>query len=226
MAMQMAALWLSLKLAGLTALGLLPLALLLGRWLAWTTSPLRAWVEAGVLLPLVLPPTVLGFYLLQALGRQSWLGSGYEQLTGQTLVFGFEGILLASFLFNLPFAVQPMQRAFAAIAPELREAAACCGLSPLRSFWLLEWPLAWPGILAALLLTFAHTLGEFGVVLMVGGNIPGQTQTLALVIYDHVQALEMGQAHLLSLGLLVSSFLSLAALYLLAGPRHTGPFRG
>ncbi|MGE3725735.1 MAG: molybdate ABC transporter permease subunit [Candidatus Sericytochromatia bacterium] len=219
------ALWLSLKLALFTVLSLLPAALLLGRWLAWTKSPLRAWIEAGVLLPLVLPPTVMGFYLLQALGRPSWLGGLYESLTGQTLVFGFEGILCASILFNLPFAVQPVQRAFATIPPELREAAACCGLTPARSFWLLEWPLAWPGILAAMLLTFAHTLGEFGVVLMVGGNIPGKTQTLALVIYDRVQAMEMTEAHLLSLGLVGISFLSLAGLYLLSGPRQSGPFR-
>jgi molybdate transport system permease protein len=215
-----AALWLSLKLALSTALGLLPLALLLGRWLAFSNSPLRAWIEAGVLLPLVLPPTVIGYYLLLAMGRTSWLGSSYESLTGQTLVFGFDGLLLASLVFNLPFAIQPVQRAFAAIAPEVREAAACCGLSIWRSFFLIEWPLTWPGILTALLLTFAHTLGEFGVVLMVGGNIPGQTQTLSLIIYDRVQALDLAGAQTLSLALVAVSFLCLATLYIVAGPRQ------
>lgn len=212
------ALVLSLKLALVTTLTLLPGALVLARWLALSRHRLCAWVSAGVLLPLVLPPTVLGYFLLLALGRQSWLGSLFEAFTGQTLVFSFIGLWLASLLFNLPFAVQPMQRAFVAIPPEVREAAACCGLSAWQSFWLVEWPLAWPGILAAALLTFAHSLGEFGVVLMVGGNIPGQTQTLALVIYDRVQALDLAGASGLSLGLLLFSFLILVVLMRLEKP--------
>lgn len=213
------ALLLSLKLALISALTLLPGALLLGRWLAFSQHRLRPWVSAGVLLPLVLPPTVMGYFLLLALGRQSWLGALFEALSGQTLVFSFTGLWLAALLFNLPFAVQPVQRAFTAIPREVREAATCCGLTPWQAFWLVEWPLAWPGILAATLLTFAHTLGEFGVVLMIGGNIPGQTQTLALVIYDRVQALDLTGAGSLSLGLLIFSFLTLAALLRLEKPR-------
>ncbi|MGV3523791.1 MAG: molybdate ABC transporter permease subunit [Candidatus Sericytochromatia bacterium] len=215
------ALILTLQLALCTTLVLLPVGLWLGRWLAWSPSRLRVWLEAGVMLPLVLPPTVLGYYLLIGMGKQSWLGSVYLNLTGKTLVFGFAGLLLASLVFNLPFAVQPMQRAFAAIPHEVREAGWCCGLSGWQSFWRIEWPLAWPGILSALALTFAHTLGEFGVVLMVGGNIPGETQTLALVIYDRVQAFDLAGAHRLSLGLLALSFVCLASVYLLGGPRRT-----
>ncbi|PIQ23270.1 molybdate ABC transporter permease subunit [bacterium (Candidatus Blackallbacteria) CG17_big_fil_post_rev_8_21_14_2_50_48_46] len=203
---------LSLKLAFLTALGLLPLALFLGRFLAFSQKNWRGFCEAGLMLPLVLPPTVMGYYLLLGLGQNSWLGGIYAAISGKTLVFSFEGILLASWLFNLPFAVQPIQRAFAAIPHEIREAAACCGLSNWQAFWRVEWPLAWPGILSSLLLCFAHTLGEFGVVLMVGGNIPGETQTLSLLIYDKVQALDFQGARGLSLGLLVFSFLSLAAM--------------
>lgn len=216
------ALWLSLKLAGATAGLLLPLGLLLGRWLAVSRSPLRAWVDAAVMLPLVLPPTVIGYYLLLSLGSQSWLGKLYESFADKTLAFSFEGLLLASLLFNLPFMIQPIQRAFSAIPNDVREAARCCGLGSWQAFWRIEGPLAWPGILAGLVLSFAHTLGEFGVVLMVGGNIPGETQTLAIVIYDRVQALDLTTANQLSLLLLGSSFAAIAALYLLMGQR--GPW--
>ncbi len=211
------ALTLSLRLALFTALLLLPIGILLGRWLAVSQHPLRAWLDAAVMLPLVLPPTVLGYYLLLALGNQTWLGRVYESLVGQTLAFSFEGLLLASLLFNLPFMIQPIQRAFAAIPTEVREAARCCGLNRWQAFWKIEGPLAWPGILAGLVLSFAHTLGEFGVVLMVGGNIPNETQTLAIVIYDRVQALDLTAANQLSLLLLGSSFAAVAGLYLLMG---------
>ena len=166
--MDWAAASVSFRLASLTALVLLPLALLLGRWLAISEAKARPVVEALLLLPLLLPPTVIGFYLLSAFGRNSVLGAALGQLTGISLVFSFEGLLLASLLVNLPFMVQPIQRAFAAIPNSLREAAWVCGLSGLSTFLRVELPLAWPGILAGIALTFAHTLGEFGVVLMVG----------------------------------------------------------
>jgi len=207
---------LSLKLAGVTALLLLPVSLFLGRWLAVTSWRGRTAIEALVMLPLVLPPTVLGYYLLIGLGRQSWPGRLFESLTDQTLVFSFEGLVIASWLFNLPFAVQPAQRAFSAIPAALREAAWTCGLSAWKTFLKIELPLAWPGILTALVLTFAHTLGEFGVVLMVGGNIPDETQTLAITIYDRVQAFDFEAANHLSLALLLFSFVSIAAIYALS----------
>lgn len=168
----------------LTALGLpLAYALAMGRW------PGRSLVEAVVALPLVLPPTVLGFFLLLATGPHSPLGRAYTALTGSQLPFTFAGILLGSVLFNLPFAVRPFTAALAAMDRRLIEAAWCLGQSRWRTFWRVTLPLCWPGILAGMVLTFAHTVGEFGVVLMVGGNIPGVTRTLSIAIYDDVQAL-------------------------------------
>ena len=198
------ALALSVRLGLLTMLILVPLAVLLGRWLAvtrWRGKPL---VEALVILPLVLPPTVLGFYLLASMGPNSPVGRAFEALFGGSLVFSFQGLVVASILVNIPFAVQPAQRAFEAIGADLRDAAATCGLSPFAAFRTIELPLAAPGILTGAILAFAHTLGEFGVVLMVGGAIPGETKTLALSIYDRVQALDMagaGQMAALLLGL-------------------------
>ena len=198
------ALALSVRLGLLTMLILVPLAVLLGRWLAvtrWRGKPL---VEALVILPLVLPPTVLGFYLLASMGPNSPVGRAFEALFGGSLVFSFQGLVVASILVNIPFAVQPAQRAFEAIGADLRDAAATCGLSPFNAFRTIELPLAAPGILTGAILAFAHTLGEFGVVLMVGGAIPGETKTLALSIYDRVQALDMagaGQMAALLLGL-------------------------
>jgi molybdate transport system permease protein len=171
------ALSLSLQLAAATALLLLPLAIWLARLLAWSQFRHQAALEAAILLPLVLPPTVLGYYLLLGFGGASPLGQAYHALTGRALVFSFDGLLAASLIFNLPFAVQPMQRSFAAIPREVREAAWVSGLSRWQTFLRIELPLAWPGIAAALALTFAHTLGEFGVVLMVGGSLPGETKT-------------------------------------------------
>ena len=173
----------------------------------------RDLIDAVVCLPLVLPPTVLGYYLLVAMGSASPIGELYESITGRQLVFSFGGLLVASVIFNIPFAVQPLQRAFEGISQEVRDAAACCGLSRLRTLWRIELPLAWPGIMSALVLTFAHTLGEFGVVLMVGGNIPGETRTIAVAIYDRVQAFDQAAAAVMSATLLVICFVAIGATY-------------
>ncbi len=213
--MDWAALTLSLQLAFATTLILLPLAVLIARPLAWRAFRGKSLVEALVALPLVLPPTVLGFYLLVALGDASALGQAYHALTGRALVFTFDGLLLASIVFNLPFAVQPVQRAFDAIPREVREAAWCCGLTRWQALWKVELPLAWPGLLTAIVLTFAHTLGEFGVVLMVGGNIANETRTVAIAIYDRVQAFDDHGAAVMSATLLAFSFAAIAAINVL-----------
>lgn len=205
----------SLTLAAMTALTLLPIALWLGRWLATSASPARPAMEAALLLPLLLPPTVIGFYLLTALGGASPTGAWLSHRLGVQLVFTFEGLLVASWLVNLPFMVQPVQRAFASIPRSVREAAWVSGLSAWRTFWRIELPLAWPGVLAGLALTFAHTLGEFGVVLMVGGNIAGQTRTLSISIYDRVQAFDNEAAAQMSLALVGLSLGALALVFAL-----------
>lgn len=217
--MDWSALNLSLQLAMATLLVLLPLGVWAGRGLTWGRFRGKALLEALLALPLVLPPTVLGYYLLVAMGGGSVLGRWYQSPTGHTLAFSFEGLLIASILFNLPFAIQPMQRAFEAIAPEVREAALCCGMSRLRILRRIELPLAWPGILSAMVLTFAHTLGEFGVVLMVGGSIPGETQTIAIAIYDRVQAFDTAAAGVMSAVLLGISLAAIGLSYL-AGSRR------
>jgi molybdate transport system permease protein len=217
------ALELSLRLAVWTCLLLLPPSLWLARLLAWGRFRGRALVEALVALPLVLPPTVLGFYLLVALGGASPLGRAWEAITGGSLVFSFEGILLASIVFNLPFAVQPLQRAFEAIPGNVREAAWCSGLSGWQTFRRIELPLAWPGLVSAIALTFAHTLGEFGVVLMVGGSIAGETRTIAISIYDRVQAFDDAGAATMSAFLLLVSFATIALVYGLARRSRAGP---
>jgi molybdate transport system permease protein len=209
------ALWLSLRLGGLTVLCLTPIALGLGRWLAVARFRGRSFLEALLALPLVLPPTVVGFYLLIAFGGGSWTGRLWRDLFGHTLVFSFDGLLIASVIVNIPFAVQPAQRAFEAISPDLREAAASCGMSFWRSLWRIELPLAWPGILTGMVLTFAHTLGEFGVVLMVGGNIPGETRTIAIAIYDRVQAFDDIGAGRMAAVLLLISLVTIALTYFL-----------
>ncbi|MBI3453151.1 MAG: molybdate ABC transporter permease subunit [Rhodospirillales bacterium] len=213
---------LSLRLAFWTCLVLLPLAVLAGRALAWRRFAGKGFVEAFVALPLVLPPTVLGYYLLTAFGAQSPLGRAFATAFGGNLVFTFEGLLLASVIFNIPFAVQPLQRAFAAIPPDMREAAWCSGMSRWATFWRVELPLAWPGLVSAFALTFAHTLGEFGVVLMVGGNIPGETRTIAIAIYDRVQAFDDGGAAIMSALLLVLSFIAIGLVYILANRDRRG----
>jgi molybdate transport system permease protein len=211
--MDWSALTLSLKLAAWTVLILLPLGIWAGHALAAHDFRGKAWVEALLALPLVLPPTVLGYYLLVAMGGASPVGQFYESVFGKPLVFSFEGLLLASVIFNIPFAIQPMQRGFEAIAPEVRDAAACCGLSRWRTLWRIELPLAWPGILSAVVLTFAQTLGEFGVVLMVGGSIPGETKTVAIAIYDRVQAFDTAGAGVMSAVLLLISLVAIGAAY-------------
>lgn len=205
----------SLWLAGLTALTLLPASVWLARWLATSASPARPVIEAALLLPLLLPPTVIGFYLLTSLGGASAVGTWLDEQLGLRLVFSFQGLLVASWLVNLPFMVQPLQRAFAAIPRSVREAAWVSGLSGWRTFWRIELPLAWPGVLAGAALTFAHTLGEFGVVLMVGGNIAGQTRTLSIAIYDRVQAFDNTGAHRMSLMLVGLSLAALAVVFAL-----------
>lgn len=214
------ALTLSLKLAAWTMAVLLPVGIGIGRILAWQDFPGKAFVEALLALPLVLPPTVLGYYLLVAFGGASPVGQLYHRITGNQLVFSFEGLLVASVLFNLPFAIQPMQRGFEAISRDVRDAAACCGLTGWRTLWRIELPLAWPGILSALVLTFAHTLGEFGVVLMVGGSIPGETKTIAISIYDRVQAFDTPAAGVMAATLLVISLLAIGSTYLAASRRR------
>lgn len=211
------ALRLSLQLALLTAAILLPIAIAVGRWLAITRIGGRAVIEAAITLPLILPPTVIGFYLLVAMGPDSPAGAAWTAVFGDTLVFSFKGILIASVLVNLPFAVQPAQRAFEAVGQDLRDAAATCGHSPWRTLWRIELPLAWPGIVTGAVLTFAHTMGEFGVVLMVGGSIPGQTRTIALSIYDRVQAFDDAAAGRMAALLMLISLLAVTAGFFLTG---------
>lgn len=218
------ALMLSLRLGALTVLVLLPIGIGLGRLLAWRHFPGKGLVEACFALPLVLPPTVLGYYLLVGLGPTSPLGRLLESVFGRPLVFSFEGLWVASVIVNLPFAIQPLQRAFEAIPPEVREAAACAGMSPWRVLLRIDLPLAWPGIITGVVLTFVHTLGEFGVVLMVGGSIPGETKTIAIAIYDRVQAFDNATAGAMAALLLALSLVTLGITYMLSGRigRHHG----
>lgn len=211
--MDWTALSLSLALGAWTIVILLPVGVLVGRWLAWHSFRGKGMVEALLALPLVLPPTVLGYYLLVSMGTHSALGALFESVFGHRLVFTFTGLVFASVLVNLPFAIQPMQRAFESIPREVREAAGCCGMSGWQALIRVELPLAWPGILTGLVLSFAHTLGEFGVVLMVGGNIPGETKTIAIAIYDRVQAFDYPAAGTMSAFLLLFSLLSIGLSY-------------
>ncbi|HVL09835.1 MAG TPA: molybdate ABC transporter permease subunit [Burkholderiaceae bacterium] len=205
------ALSLSLELAAVTLLVLMPLGLWLGRWLAHTRFAGKSLIEAVVVLPLVLPPTVLGYYLLASLGGASPVGRWMQETFDVQLTFNFAGLLIASAVFNIPFMVQPVQRAFEAIPSNLAEAAAVSGLSPWQTFVRVELPLAWPGVLSAAVLTFVHTLGEFGVVLMMGGSIPGETKTIAISIYDRVQSFDLRGADEMALLLLLMSLTAVAA---------------
>ena len=205
--------WLTLQLASVTAGVLLIVGTPIAWWLAHTRSAWKTVIEAVVALPLVLPPTVLGFYLLIALGPQGPIGQVWRTLTGSALTFSFTGLVIASTLYSLPFVVQPLQGAFEAVGRKPLEAAWSLGASKLKAFLTVASPMAFRGYLTAMVLGFAHTLGEFGVVLMVGGNIPGVTKVLSIAIYDHVEALEYAQAHVLSAGLLILSFLILAVVY-------------
>jgi molybdate transport system permease protein len=204
---------LTLALAGIVTVLLLLLATPLAWWLAHTRSRLKTAVGAVVALPLVLPPTVLGFYLLVALGPHGPLGRSLAALGIGPLPFTFGGLVLASVLYSLPFAVQPLQNAFEAMGPRPLEVAATLRAGPWDRFWHVAVPLARPGFLTAAVLGFAHTIGEFGVVLMIGGNIPDKTRVVSVQIYDHVEAMEYAQAHWLAGGMLVFSFAALFLLY-------------
>lgn len=208
----MQAIFLTLKLASLTTLLLLLIATPLAWWLSQTHSRWRAPISAMVTLPLVLPPTVLGFYILVVLGPQGWVGQLTQSLGLGVLSFSFTGLLIGSIIFSLPFAVQPIQYAFEAIGKRPMEVAATLRASPLDAFFSVALPLAKPGLLTATVLSFAHTVGEFGVVLMIGGNIPGQTSVVSTQIYGHVEAMEYTQAHWLAAGMVVFSFGVLLAL--------------
>lgn len=206
------AILLTLKLASLTTLLLLLIATPLAWWLSQTRSRWRAPIGALVTLPLVLPPTVLGFYILVVLGPQGWVGQLTQTLGLGVLSFSFTGLLIGSIIFSLPFAVQPIQYAFEAIGRRPMEVAATLRASPLDAFFSVALPLAKPGLLTATVLSFAHTVGEFGVVLMIGGNIPGQTSVVSTQIYGHVEAMEYTQAHWLSAAMVVFSFAVLLVL--------------
>ena len=208
-------LWLSVQLAGVTTLFLLLIGTPLAWWLANTKSRMRPFIEAVTALPLVLPPTVLGFYLLIFLSPNSTIGGLWRDATGTSLTFSFSGLVLASMIYSLPFMVQPLQTAFEAIGRGPMEAAASLRASRLDAFFFVAAPLAKRGFLTATVLSFAHTIGEFGVVLMVGGNIPGQTRVISIAIYEQVEVLDYAQAHALSLILLVFSFTVLLAVYTL-----------
>ena len=213
------AVWLTALLAGVTTLLLFPIASPLAWWLARSGSKGRSLVEAVVAMPLVLPPTVLGFYLLVMLNPESFVGGLWLNVTGESLTFSFSGLVIASVIYSLPFMVQPLHATFRAVPVPVLEAAATLGASP-RDQWLnVVLPLAKRGYLTGGVLTFAHTVGEFGVVLMMGGNIPGETRVLSIAIYEHVETLNYQAAHSLALGLMCFSFLSLWLVYRFAGHR-------
>lgn len=197
------AFWLSIKLSSMTVVILIPLAIFAAKFLAYGDFKAKPWLEALVMVPLVLPPTVVGYYLLVGLGSQSLVGQWLATYLGTSLVFNFSGLVLASVLINIPFALQPIQRAFEAIPMDVRDAALCCGMSPWARLYKIELPMVWPGVLTAIVLCFSHVLGEFGVVLMLGGNIAGETKTLSIAIYDSVQAFDLAAASSMSLFLLV-----------------------
>ena len=207
------ALWLSLRLAAISTLVLLLIGTPLAWWLSRTTRRYRSAVEALVALPLVLPPTVLGFYLLIALGPHGIFGQVSQWLGGGSLAFTFSGLVIGSVFYSLPFVVQPLQDAFAAVGRRPLEVAATLRAAPLDRFWSVALPLARPGFLTAVVLAFAHTIGEFGVVLMIGGSIPGETRVVSIAIYEHVENLEYARAHWLAGGLVLLSFVLLLAVY-------------
>lgn len=218
------AIWLTIELATFTTILLLLLATPLAWWLARTGSSWRAPVSALVTLPLVLPPTVLGFYLMVAMGPAGPLGQLTQALGWGALSFTFTGLLIGSIVFSLPFAVQPMQHAFEAMGRRPMEVAATLRASPLDAFFTVALPQARGSLLTAAILSFAHTVGEFGVVLMIGGNIPGQTRVVSILMYGQVEAMEYAEAHWLAGGMLVFSFVVLLALALLRrGPSRVLP---
>ena len=224
--MDLQALWLTIRLASLVALLLALLGLPVAYWIAYSHWRWKFIFEAIVALPIVLPPTVLGFYVLIALGPRSPLGRWWQAATGHTLAFTFEGLVIGSILYSLPFAVQPFAASFAAIDSKLLSASAILGASKLQTFLRVILPLSLPGIVTGIALSFAHTMGEFGVVLMVGGNIPGVTKTVSIDIYDKVQALDYAGANYTALMLLVISFIILSLVYGLNRKfRAVGPWK-
>ena len=208
-------LWLSAQLASATTAILVFLGAPLAWWLSQTRSRAQPVVQAIVAMPIVLPPTVLGFYLLIVLGPNGAIGSWWVKLTGDTLTFSFTGLVIASCIYSLPFAVQPMQNAFESLPRKNIEAAWTLGASKLDAFFSVVVPLSFRGFISAIVLAFAHTLGEFGVVLMVGGNIPGETRVVSIAIYDHVESLDYASAHQLSLALIVFAFVTLFSMFLI-----------
>jgi len=209
------AFWLTTRLAMLVAASLMVIGLPIAYWITYSRWRWKFLAEAVVALPIVLPPTVLGFYVLVALGPRSPLGRWWESLTGHTLAFTFEGLMIGSIIYSLPFAVQPFAASFAAVDARLIAASAILGASKWRTFFHVILPLSLPGLVTGVALSFAHTMGEFGVVLMVGGNIPGVTRTVSIAIYDQVQALEYGAANVTALILLAMSFAILSMVYAL-----------
>jgi molybdate transport system permease protein len=207
------ALWVSFKLAAITSFLLLFLGLPIARWIAFSRNRFKFLVESVIALPIILPPTVLGFYLLVALGPRSPIGALWTSWTGHTLAFSFAGLVVGSVIYSLPFAVQPFAASFASVDPVLLHASDTLGASRFRAFREIVLPLSMPGIITGFALSFAHTLGEFGVVLMIGGNIPAVTQTVSIAIYDHVEALEYSAANHAALLLLALSFVLLAFVY-------------
>jgi molybdate transport system permease protein len=209
------AFWLTIRLAVLVAACLLVIGLPVAYWITYSRWRWKFLAEAIVALPIVLPPTVLGFYVLVALGPRSPLGRWWESLTGHTLAFTFEGLMIGSIIYSLPFAVQPFAASFAVVDARLLSASAILGASKWRTFFRVILPLSLSGLVTGVALSFAHTMGEFGVVLMVGGNIPGVTRTVSIAIYDQVQALEYGAANATALVLLAMSFIVLSMVYAL-----------
>jgi molybdate transport system permease protein len=207
------ALFLTLKLALVVCTTLFVIGLPIAAWLSFTRWRWKFLVESVVALPLVLPPTVLGFYVLVALGSNSPIGGWYRHLTGHGLAFTFEGLAIASVIYSLPFTVQPMAAAFSQVDRNLINASSILGASRLRTFFRIVLPLSVAGVITGIVLSFAHTLGEFGVVLMVGGNLPGVTRTVSIDIYDHVQSLEYAEANRMALVLLLFSFVVLSVVY-------------
>jgi molybdate transport system permease protein len=207
------ALWLTARLAAIVSGILLVIGVPLAHWMVFARRRWTFLVESVVSLPLVLPPTVIGFYLLMAMGTRSPIGRLWNDWTGHPLAFTFEGLVIASLFYSLPFAVQPIAAAFSQIDPTLREASATLGASPLRTFARVVLPLSIEGVVAGAVLSFAHTVGEFGVVLMVGGNLPGVTRTISISIYDHVQALQYREATITALFMLAFAFVVLLAVY-------------
>jgi molybdate transport system permease protein len=214
------ALAVTLKMAALTTVILLLIGTPLAWFLAKMTSRFKVIIEAIVALPLVLPPTVLGFYLLIAFSPQHLPGQMWQQVTGQQLAFSFSAIVIGSVLYSLPFVVQPLQKAFEQLGGSLLEAGAMLGAGPIDRFFTIVFPLTKASFITAASLGFAHTVGEFGVILMIGGNIPGETRVLSIALFDHVESFDYAKAHVLAISLLIGSMILLASVYLLNLPRH------